>query len=221
MGRLGVLDNLVFAETVQLVRGELEPDELLKRFAGWIGKEYDVSLVNFEFRRKRAHLPYMLTLIVAAEEDERKLFISRNFPDEGKFARIAEAFTRMALELNYAADYQLKGMRVWCKNFAQEVKAIAVEDAKAEAGGAIAAKFPAVWRFEAWSAVPVVFYQTDADVARFGQDGTSRAITQMYFEILTKFDRAGCIGPEDELLKFDSKENLDRNFRGELGRYFK
>ena len=66
-----------------------------------------------------------------------------------------------------------------------------------------------------------VFYQTDADV-RLNQDkGVSKQIKDEYYETLHRLDEFRVFTYESFNVTFDSKENLDQHYEGNLYYYFK
>ena len=115
----------------------------------------------------------------------------------------------------------MKGLWVRANDFSREAKTVATALALPEAKESIKARYPMVWSVEANNYVTAVFYITDADVAHYEQDGTSRAITNSYYMILSKYDGLNAFTLETIGLKFDSKENLDTNFEGSVYYYFK
>ena len=66
-----------------------------------------------------------------------------------------------------------------------------------------------------------IFYKDDADVRRFAADGTSERIRQLCYQRVMPYDEFGYLQPESFTVVFDSKENLDRNYKGSLFYYLK
>jgi hypothetical protein len=65
----------------------------------------------------------------------------------------------------------------------------------------------------------VVFYHSDVDIMTNENNGLSNSITNDYYSILKKYDELNYYTRENISLKFDSKENLDKNFEGSLFYY--
>jgi hypothetical protein len=65
----------------------------------------------------------------------------------------------------------------------------------------------------------VVFYYSDADITVNENNGISKAIMDTYYSILKKYDELNYFTRENIRLKFDSKENLDKNYQGNLFYY--
>jgi hypothetical protein len=65
----------------------------------------------------------------------------------------------------------------------------------------------------------VVFYYSDLDIAINESKGISKSITSDYYEILKKYDELNYFTRENIRLKFDSKENLDKNYAGSFFYY--
>lgn len=63
------------------------------------------------------------------------------------------------------------------------------------------------------------FYYFDADIVVNENNGISKAITDTYYSILKEYDKPNYFTSENISLKFDSKENLDKNYQGNLFYY--
>jgi hypothetical protein len=85
-------------------------------------------------------------------------------------------------------------------------------------GDEIGAAFPDanLWRVSAGMGRLVVFYRTDQDVRRNEADGSSARIRDLCFALAQKYDDFGYLRPESFPIAFDSKENLDKNYEGNL-----
>ena len=62
----------------------------------------------------------------------------------------------------------------------------------------------------------VVFYYCDADITANENNGISKTITDAYFSVLKRYDELNYFTRKNVNLKFDSKENLDKNYQGNL-----
>jgi hypothetical protein len=76
-----------------------------------------------------------------------------------------------------------------------------------------------VWRIYSNGYSVVVFYRTDAQKAINEENGISDAIRKEYFSAVKKVDELDFY--KEEYITFDSKENLDKNYEGNLFWYFK
>jgi hypothetical protein len=67
----------------------------------------------------------------------------------------------------------------------------------------------------------VIFYYSDLEIAQNESNGITKLITEDYYAILKKYDELGYVTKENIWLEFDSKENLDKNYQGNLFYYAK
>ena len=78
-----------------------------------------------------------------------------------------------------------------------------------------------LWKIDGFSKNTVVFYLTDNDVRVNQGSGVSRTITQRCYELVKQYDEFGYLDLETFPIKFDSKENLNKNYHGNMYYYFK
>lgn len=78
-----------------------------------------------------------------------------------------------------------------------------------------------------WDVVPnasygaVVFYYTEKHVTDNQKNGISKLIEDDYYSMLKKYDELNVFTRDNINLKFDSKENVDKNYEGNLFYYFR
>ncbi len=67
----------------------------------------------------------------------------------------------------------------------------------------------------------VVFYYLYKDVAENQNKDVNKTIQDEYYLILKKYDELDYFTRDNMRLKFDSKENVDKNFQGNVNNYFR
>ena len=132
-------------------------------------------------------------------------------------------FKRIALKYHYATEEQFaQGMFVRYNDFSVEAKTDANRKAFGEAKYYIKKKHVIVWDVVADPSYgAVVFYYPEADVPENEKNGISKSIADDYYLTLKKYDELNLFTRENMRLKFDSKENVDKHFQGNLLYYFK
>ena len=78
-----------------------------------------------------------------------------------------------------------------------------------------------VWKIDGVSKDTVVFYLTDNDIQVNQGNGVSRTITETCYELVKQYDEFGYFEFETFPITFDGKENLDKNYQGNMYYYFK
>lgn len=71
------------------------------------------------------------------------------------------------------------------------------------------------------SGTQYVFYHKETDVVASRTNGVSANIKEMYFDRLKQLDKFGYFSIDDIQIIFDSQEELDKNYGGNLGYYFR
>ena len=80
-------------------------------------------------------------------------------------------------------------------------------------------KYSDVWHVVAEFERVVVFYYTDSDILKNGENDLDHKIRLDYYDILKKKDYLNYYSIENFIMTFDSKENLDKNYEGNLFYY--
>lgn len=147
------------------------------------------------------------------------MYVSPTQPNEAYQGQIALEFRRLALKHKFTDEAKLEKLFVIYNDFSEEAKTEANWKAIKEVETQIKSKYPIVWEVVSMFSGSVVFYYSHADIAVNENNGISQAITDTYYSILKKYDELNYFTRENINLKFDSKENLDKNYQGNLFYY--
>ena len=210
-----------YQETRQIVLGKSQINPLLDEFSDWMMKSYYVKLLNFQFSKLEGSKTntYRLMLIIenAKEYQRTAVQISRLAEDERK--QIIAEFQRLAKKYRLSTDEQLTDIFVVYHDFSDDAMTIANRKAAKEVRHFIKHKYRVVWDVSPIFWNSVVFYYSDFDIAINENKGITAAITNDYYSILKKYDELNYFTKEDIMLKFDSKENFDKNYHGNFYYY--
>jgi hypothetical protein len=212
-----LLDDDIYNETKQLALGRSKPGPLLAEFSEWFMQTHSARVLNFQFGR----LPLAgasrcrLYVILAATEDGGRLYQEHE-------AAVAAAFRRMALKHRFAQG-QLDDFAVWYNNFADEARTEANRKATPQLRAWAQARYPgaAIWEVQAAFTTSVAFYYREADIALNEGRGINNAMRETYYALLQRHDELHAYTRDTMQLRFDSKENVDRNYAGNLFYYFR
>lgn len=76
-----------------------------------------------------------------------------------------------------------------------------------------------VWKFDRFGSTVTCFFHTEEQLLRSATDGSRAVIASAYARLISEHDEFGyCSAPAEQVL-FDSKENLDTNYEGNLYYY--
>lgn len=78
-----------------------------------------------------------------------------------------------------------------------------------------------IWQIDGFSRALVVFLYTDDDIKKCTADDTCKRISQQCFNALKPYDEFDYLTANSFRLRFDSKENLDNNYKGNLFYYWR
>ena len=218
-----LLDDDIYEETKEIALGKIEKNPVLAELSEWFLSTYSVPVLNFQFGKpERSKIKgYRLYVILETTEDFNKMFHSPLQLNEEYAAQICAEFKRIALQHQFATKAQLRGMWVRYNDFSVEARTDTNSRVIKEAKTRILKIHPEVWSVVGDGfAGAVVFYYTDENVLDNQNSGVSKTIIENYYSLLKKYDELNVFTRENMNLKFDSKENLDRNYEGNLYYYF-
>jgi len=194
---------------------------MLAEFSDWLMRTYSVKMLNIEFSQLLGSKTnkYRLMLVIESQKDYQKIHALLLGPAEEAKRPITDEFRRLALKYQLTADEQLRDIFVTCVDFSNEAMTDANWNAANEVKRRIKRKYPVVWDIRPMFSGSVVFYYSDFDVTINENKGISAAITNDYYSILKKYDELNYFTRENSMLKFDSKENFDKTYKGNFYYY--
>jgi hypothetical protein len=216
-----LLDDKTYRETKDIRLGKSKRSPLLDEFSLWFSGKYSVEIVNFAFDRLTTPgiNRHRLCVIIENTPGYQKMF-THPFEYNGVYqAEIADEFERLALKHKFADEASLEDLFVSFVDFSDEARTDANWKAAQEVQASLKGKYPFVWEVIAPFSGSVVFYHTNQEVETYNNNGVSGQITDEYYAILKKYDELGYFTKENISLAFDSQENLDKNYAGNLFYY--
>ena len=214
------LNKRTYQETRKLTLGHKKKSQILIEFSVWLKDEYDIEVLNFEFGKMiRPDKNYRLCIIIATEEDQRKMF-EEPFKINSLYQRqIGNKFKELNRKYEYTDESKLVDLFISFNDFSHEARTLANRAAIKKARKMIMDKYDSVWDVHAQFERSVVFYYYDHQIKENESTGINDRITNEYYQILKVCDEFNYYQPDTFLIKFDSKENLDINYKGNLFYY--
>lgn len=160
-------------------------------------------------------------IILKSTEDYQKMYIDTFNPNPKYQKQIALEFEKLVKEYNFTNSSNLSNLFVAYNDFSEEAKADANWSAIKEAKHFLKQKYcnDSLWHVEAEFSAVVVFYLRDSDIILNDKKGINGKVKLDYFNILKKYDELKYYTFDNFIIAFDSKENLDKNYEGNLFYY--
>ena len=105
------------------------------------------------------------------------------------------------------------------RDFSKEARSEANKKAVKGFTKQIKSEYPVVWDVYGVFDSLIVFYCSDNEIEENRKSGVTEAIQNRYYEAVKQFDEMNYFTRGKLEIKFDSKENLDKNFDGSLYNY--
>jgi hypothetical protein len=147
------------------------------------------------------------------------MYVTNFEPNEEYQSRITSEFQRLAMKHQFATEEQLRDPFVTYNDFSEEAKTEANWKAIDRFKWVAKFKYRAIWQVISMFSSMVVFYYSDSDIALNEQKGMNEKIISDYYSVLKKYDELNYFTRENIQVKFDSKENVDKNYEGSLFYY--
>ena len=219
------VDNHTYQETLDLLKGRKSLSPMYAELKAWLYDEFRVTAYNFEFREMNwSYAPgkYRLFIQLSSKADYDSMFDGGNYSAE-KQAAISEKLCELALQYHMPDVENYQNVFVAYCDFSEEIRSDYNGKAYLLLKEELKEKYTrhSVWDIIALFSSLTVFYQTDADIRLNQDNGVSKQIKDEYYDTLHRLDEFHVFSYEHFNVTFDSKENLDNNFEGNLFYYFK
>jgi hypothetical protein len=216
-----------YKETLQILRNKKQLLPIYLELKMWLKERFDITSYNFVFEKIKYNNPdnrYQLYILLSTKADYISM-MEKNLTgyDKNKQTEISQKFYELALKYSFGNEKSVKNVWVCYNDFSAEMKTDVNRRTYKEAGKPIKAKYG---KYSLWNIVTsfesvVVFFLKDSDINENTKNGISEKIRNDYLETLKKHDEFNVYKPNEFTMSFDSKENLDTNYEGNLYYYFK
>jgi hypothetical protein len=215
-----LLSSSVYKETKKILSGKLKKSPLLTDLCEWFEQEFGLKIINFDFDKlKHTKNTYRVKIIFHNSNYYNKMYLSPFIKNEEYNDLISAKFRELALKYNFTKKSKLAKLFVAYYDFSHEAKTEANYKTFDKTNKSIKEKFPEVWHIVEEFESSVVFYYTDNDILKYAENGISSKIKSEYYSVLKTYDEFDYFTSSDVILEFDSKENLDKNYNGNLFYY--
>ena len=240
------LDKKSYKRTLAVLRKKVALAPIFAELKCFIESEFGITIFDIVFKKynifnkpKEYSLAYgkryQLTCQVASNEEresmQNKIRVADigEYPaytmrfDEQKRTQIIAKFLELAKKHNFSTAAKIN--EIWLDyyfSFSIDYMNFIVNKIEAATSNEMMHKYKVdadIWRIESSGYGITVFYTTEKKKERNEQNGISDAIKNEYFAVIKTIDEFGFY--KEEYIRFDSKENLDKNYDGSLYYYFR
>lgn len=216
-----------YKETLKILRGEKELLPIYLDLKNWMLDMYGILAYNFIFEKIQYNNPenrYQLYILLSSTSDYNSIMEKSNYGyDESKQEAISKKFNELALKYKYGNIKTTNNVWICYNDFSVEMKTDVNNRACKECCSRILSKYSncSLWNiYTAFTSVVVFFYQ-DVDIKNNTENGICELVRDDYYVTLKKHDEFNVYNSNNFIMNFDSKENLDKNYSGNLYYYFK
>lgn len=219
------VDYPVYQETLDILKGRKRLSAMYQELKVWLFDAFQITAYNFKFREMtwdHTQHRYRLFIMLSSKADWDIMFDGYNYSAD-KQATISKMFCELAQKYMMPnLDQYLNVFIAYC-DFSEEIRADVNSSVYHLMKERLKEKYQsyAVWDICAFFSCLTVFYQKDADIRLNQDNGISRQIKDEYYETLHRLDEFRVFTYESFNITFDSKENLDTNYAGNLYYYYK
>ncbi len=219
---MSLVDKNDFDQTVDILRGKVALSPVFEDLKIFLKEKLGVTAFNFVHEKIPNDRRHRLYVLLSSREDFLKMHTSGFGYDPVKQTQIAEAFYQLAKRYRFKSDKEITSVFVAFSDFSEELKADANSKADREARPMIVKNYQphGIWDVISIFSGVVVFFHTEAELQQARLTKVTDAINKDYFCYLKKYDEFKLYSA-DFAVHFDTKENLDQNFNGNLYYYFK
>lgn len=205
-----------FNETVDLLSGRVEPGSLLAGIKVWAREALEVEVYNY-FCDRTSNGLLRLRLVLWDFTVERKMHEGPNL-DKKKQELAAEKFAELARLHHVHNEYwDAKDIFVCYETIRDEIQ----KDILKRAGAGIRnILHPDIWKIEIFFEGIHIFYETDEQILRNQENGTSDEIRRQCTQFVKMYDVHNAF-PDGANCTFTSHQTLDEKYGGNMFNYYR
>jgi hypothetical protein len=214
----------LFAAARSAKVGRLKLLPALAALRDWITTEFGVSVVYVDYALVElgpSEGRPRLTVILETDADFDRWKLNAVEIEPNFEQRVLSRFRELA-----ATDpsvHDSTGVFLILDNFSEECLGRAVDRFVRQDASEVIREFASasIWKIDAYNRDLVVFFPKEVDIARNAAQGMSAKISNRCFELIKKYDEFGYVTPASFRLRFDSRENVDKHYHGNMFNYWR
>lgn len=193
-------------------------------FREWASEQYDIDVVHIIFDRFQigpaAGRPRLVLVLETSDDCEKLQTFDFSWrPDVER--SLLRQFAAFVSRTGFSDVYDTEKAHLVCDSFSNAAKAAAVHQFLKHDKSTVIEEF-GLWEIDAYVAPNLVaFYFSKKHLKRGKADGTSNRIRDRCYEFASQYDEFKYFDRQRFPLSFDSKQNVDKNYQGNLFYYFR
>jgi len=210
------------ARSAKLGKYKLPP--VLINLRDWIHDNYDVNVIYIHWdavdigpSKGRPRI----TIILETDADYQSWTINGFHIKPHIETRVLSKFIEyVEQDKNFG---NTEGVFLLLDNFSDECLGKASSTFRASDADKLLVKFSTVpiWKIQGFSRLTVIFFITEKNIIKYRENGICSEISKYCYDGVKVHDEFGYLTDESFRIKFDSKENLDKNYQGSLFYYWR
>jgi hypothetical protein len=198
-----------FFQTIELIRKEEHKKLPNIAIDAWLKMTYKINPINIIHEEKNQSL-----LIVLNEIDYNKIVVK-----DHNFNIVSKKIEKKTI--NWIKKNMEHNITPQFINFTDELRIYTIWESESEAKKIIQVKYSdIIWRIEASFYSVTIFYFINDDLNRYKDSSIELDIRKICYDCIKQRDEFNLYSVESFICNFDSKENVDKNYNGNLQFYF-
>lgn len=210
-----------YKKTKLLKRGVGRIRAPFDELATWIAESYGVPVLNLVYKSSTPVGKPSLKLILEHEQEAAQFRKGLTVDPHKRSAiegKLSEIQTRTGCK-----DIRSHGLLVVASAFAPLALEEADECIQESEIDALLGTIdnPDIWQISRNFGVATFFFYTSKQVRQYERMGKRREYSDLYSELVATYDEFGYLRRSEYEVKFDSKENFDKNYQGNWFYYYR
>jgi hypothetical protein len=218
----------LYEQTRKIRIGEAELPPILYELKEWANNRFGINVISVFYDRIESG-PHKerprVTLIMKTHSDYSKMYKESFIPNESYQQAISERFAEIVEDARLEEEYDTDDILVVYDDFSDVAMIRVSRQFLENHKNHLMSEFSdlRVWNIvqSDFSVRIVVFYHNDNDITENDKNGNSERIKRECFRLIKQYDEFDYCQFDTFPITFDSKQNLNKNYRGNLYYYFK
>ncbi len=215
------LDDVKYEETLKILREGIKLEPIYLEFKNWLKDRFGIIAYNFILSKiKDENLE--ICILLASRLDYMSMLKSNKYEfNKKKQDEIQKNFCFLVEKYKLANEYNYNDIYIDYKDFSSVIKENINNKVLSNKKEYFESKYLhySLCCIYAIGASVAVFYHKDIDVKINTKNGISETIKKEYFIAIKEVDEFNVFSFDKFIMTFDSKENLDKNYNGNIYAY--
>lgn len=215
------LGDVKYEETLKILRDEIKLEPIYLEFKKWLKERFGIIAYNFILSKiKDENLE--ICILLASRLDYISMLKSNKYEfNKKKQDEIQKKFCFLVEKYKLENEYKYNDTYIYYKDFSSVIKEninnkVLSKKKEYFENKYLHSSFCCIY---AIGASVAVFYHKDIDVKINKKNGVSEAIKKEFFREIKEIDEFNVFCFDEFIMTFDSKENLDKNYNGNIYAY--